>query len=86
MFKKDNKKKQILRKTSGKTPHPPYGAQNLSLEDLIANGEDFELNRWRCLETPDRACADTVGVAGGGRSRVFHFCEVFADVFVCVIV
>lgn len=30
-------------------------------QDQIANGEDFELNRWRCLETPDRACGLLTG-------------------------
>jgi hypothetical protein len=30
-------------------------AAPLSEKDKITDGEDFELNRWRCLETPDRA-------------------------------
>ena len=32
-----------------------------NLEDKIVDGEDFQLNRWRCLETPDRASLGPVG-------------------------
>ena len=42
---------------------------SLPNEDKIVDGEDFQLNRWRCLETPDRASLgplESEGLPGPG--------------------
>lgn len=52
---KKSRRKSVLVEASQKVKAISGNERAQQIIDQIANGEDFELNRWRCLETPDRA-------------------------------
>lgn len=49
------KRKSVLVRASQKVKATSGNQRVQKIIDKITDGEDFELNRWRCLETPDRA-------------------------------
>ncbi|CAJ1328236.1 unnamed protein product, partial [Effrenium voratum] len=52
---KTPKRKSILVEASQKLKAKSGNPEVQKIIDLIENGEDFHVNRWRCLEMPDRA-------------------------------